>query len=215
VCICQICWHANARVYTKLQNISHGKAKNIAVVLWEAENQQQHRETVCLSGKAVVSWTANPCTVWVSFLMWLNDCKPRLAIKLLAAKLTQTVMFLAYIREKTSSNLDRGKNYSDWDVSWFTSDPPGSYKNNISHEHFFSINHSLTILRFDVLRSEFLTSWKRILEKPLVAKLPKKYTNIYGTRRSLPCTYKPSTGSYSQPDESNPFHHILILWDPS
>lgn len=59
--------------------------------------------------RGVASWTANPCTSWVSSLMWLNSCKPRLAIELLATKLTETVMFLPYIRDKTSSDLSRGK----------------------------------------------------------------------------------------------------------
>jgi hypothetical protein len=60
--------------------------------------------------------------------------------------------------------------------------------------------------------TDWLTPWSWILlEKPPVAQLLRISPNFMEPKGSLPCSQNPSTGSYSEPDQSSRCHPILSL----
>jgi hypothetical protein len=49
--------------------------------------------------------------------------------------------------------------------------------------------------------TDSVTPWSRVLlEKPPVAQLLKNFSTFYEPESSLPCSKKPSTGPYAEPD---------------
>jgi hypothetical protein len=50
-----------------------------------------------------------------------------------------------------------------------------------------------------------------LLEKLILAQLVKKFPAFYGTQNFITVLQKPATGSYSEPDESNPHPFKLFL----
>jgi len=54
--------------------------------------------------------------------------------------------------------------------------------------------------------------WSRVLlEKLRVAELVKNSPSFYEPEGSLPCSQKPATGHYLEPDESSPHFTTLFL----
>jgi hypothetical protein len=83
--------------------------------------------------------------------------------------------------------------------------------------HSTDISHVLIRRRLCVHgEATYLTDWltdsmDRVLEKPPVAQLFKKFAAYYLTRKLLPSSQRPSTGSYREPDYSTPYHLILFM----